>query len=203
MGLPISRLVVATNENNVLDEFFRSGRYRVRRSTETYQTSSPSMDISKASNFERFVYDLMGQDGARVAALWREVDTRGEFDLGGSAEFAQIERYGFRSGCSTHANRLDTIRATAADHGVVVDTHTADGLYVSRDWREPGVPMICLETALPAKFESTIREALGRDAPRPAGFEGIESRAQRFAVMPADVSLLKQYIAARCPARRA
>ena len=63
--------------------------------------------------------------------------------------------------------------------------------------------MICLETALPAKFESTIREALGRDAPRPAGFEGIESRAQRFAVMPADVSLLKQYIAARCPARRA
>ena len=200
MGLPISRLVVATNENNVLDEFFQSGRYRVRGSAETFQTSSPSMDISKASNFERFIYDLVGRDGNRVAALWREIDTRGEFDLSESAEFADIGRYGFASGRSTHAARLETIRAVYANFGVVVDTHTADGLSVAARWREPGVPMICLETALPAKFADTIREALGREAPRPAGFEGIESKAQRFALMPADVPMLKQYIAARCPA---
>jgi threonine synthase len=200
MGLPISRLVVATNENNVLDEFFQSGRYRVRGSAETFQTSSPSMDISKASNFERFIYDLVGRDGNRVAALWREIDTRGEFDLSESAEFADIGRYGFASGRSTHAARLETIRAVYANFGVVVDTHTADGLSVAARWREPGVPMICLETALPAKFADTIREALGCEAPRPAGFEGIESKAQRFALMPADVPMLKQYIAARCPA---
>ena len=200
MGLPISRLVVATNENDVLDEFFRSGRYRVRGSSETFQTSSPSMDISKASNFERFIYDLVGRDGARVAALWQDVDRRGEFDLGGSAEFSGIDRYGFASGRSTHANRLDTIRNVYANHGVVIDTHTADGVYVAAKWREPGVPMICLETALPAKFADTIREALRRDAPRPPGFEGIEAKAQRFALMPADVPMLKQYIAARCPA---
>ena len=198
MGLPISRLVVATNENDVLDEFFRSGRYRVRGSSETFQTSSPSMDISKASNFERFIFDLVGRDGARVAALWRDIDSRGEFDLGGSAEFAGISRYGFASGRSSHANRLDTLRAVHSHHGVVIDTHTADGVYVAGQWREPGVPMICLETALPAKFADTIREALRQDAPRPPGFEGIESRAQRFARMPSDVPMLKQYIAARC-----
>ena len=70
MGLPIDQLVVATNENDVLDEFFRTGIYRVRGSAETHETSSPSMDISKASNFERFVFDLLGRDGARVKALF-------------------------------------------------------------------------------------------------------------------------------------
>lgn len=199
MGLPISRLVVATNENDVLDEFFRSGRYHVRGSAETFQTSSPSMDISKASNFERFVYDLVGRDGERVAVLWRDVDARGEFDLSASPEFAAISRYGFASGRSTHSNRLDTIRAVHARYGRVVDTHTADGLAVAERWREPGIPMICLETALPAKFADTIREALGADAPRPAGFDGLESKVQRFALMPADVPMLKHYIAARCP----
>jgi threonine synthase len=199
MGLPIARLVVATNENDVLDEFFRTGRYRVRRTAETLQTSSPSMDISKASNFERFVFDLLGRDPARVAALWQSLDRAGEFDLGGTPEFGRISDYGFCSGRSTHANRLQTIRETIAATGRIVDTHTADGLYVARRWREEGVPMVCLETALPAKFNETIREALGRDAPRPDAYRDIETRAQRFAWMPRDVAMLKRYIAERCP----
>jgi threonine synthase len=198
MGLPIARLVVATNENDVLDEFFRTGRYRVRGSAETWQTSSPSMDISKASNFERFVFDLLNRDAARVADLWRTLDRTGEFDLGGTSEFAGIARFGFCSGSSRHANRLQTIRDAAERYGRVVDTHTADGLFVAASWREPGVPMICLETALPAKFSDTILEALGRSAPRPPAFDGIESRTQRFALMPVDVPMLKDYIAARC-----
>jgi threonine synthase len=200
MGLPIRRLVVATNENDVLDEFFRTGRYRPRATMDTHQTSSPSMDISKASNFERFVWDLVGQDGARTAALYREADTRGAFDLGGTPEFARVAEFGFVSGASSHARRLQTIRDTDRRYGLVVDTHTADGLAVAADWREPGVPMVCLETALPAKFAETIREALGREPERPAAYVGIESRAQRFALMPADVAMLKQYIAARAPA---
>jgi threonine synthase len=200
MGLPIRRLVVATNENDVLDEFFRTGVYRPRGTADTHATSSPSMDISKASNFERFVWDLVGQDGARTAALWREVDTRGAFDLGGTPEFARVAEFGFASGASHHALRLQTIRETDAKYGVVVDTHTADGLAVAQRWREPGVPMICLETALPAKFADTIREALGRDPERPAVYEGIETHAQRYARMPADVGLLKRYIAERAPA---
>ncbi|NLD70451.1 MAG: threonine synthase [Limnobacter sp.] len=195
MGLPISRLVVATNENDVLDEFFRTGHYRPRASAETQHTSSPSMDISKASNFERFVHDLLGGDGARVAALWKQLDTEGAFDL--SAELPRFADYGFVSGSSSHADRLATIRAVHQAYGVVVDTHTADGLFVAERWREPGVPMICLETAQPAKFAASIREALGIEPPRPAAYEGIESRAQRYTLMPRDVRLLARFIASR------
>jgi threonine synthase len=153
------------------------------------------MDISKASNFERFVHDLMRGDTGKVAGLWRSLDTQGEFDLAGTPEFAAIGDFGFVSGRSLHSDRLATIRATAAGHDVVVDTHTADGLFVAQRWREPGEPMLCLETAQPAKFAEAIREALGSEPPRPPAYEGIESRAQRFSLMPADVALLKRYIA--------
>ncbi|MFA7667396.1 MAG: threonine synthase [Burkholderiaceae bacterium] len=197
MGLPISRLVVATNENDVLDEFFRTGRYRPRGASETRQTSSPSMDISKASNFERFIHDLLGARSDRVAALWQELAEHGEFDLADTPEFAQAGRFGFVSGRSLHNDRLDTIRATHQRYGIVVDTHTADGLFVAQRWREPGVPMICLETAQAAKFAETIVEALGEAPPRPPGSEGLESRAQRFTLMPPEVDLLKQFIASR------
>ncbi len=198
MGLPIDRLVVATNENDVLDEFFRTGRYRVRAGHETFQTSSPSMDISKASNFERFVYDLVGRDPVRTAALWHDVETRGAFDLSGSDAYARIEAFGFASGASCHEARVRTIRDTFARYGVLVDTHTADGLHVAAPHRRPGVPMICLETAQPAKFAATIREATGREPERAPEYRDIESRAQRYTLMPRDVGLLKQYIAAHC-----
>ena len=200
MGLPIDKLIVATNENDVLDEFFRTGIYRVRKSAETYHTSSPSMDISKASNFERFVYDLLGRDAARVKALFHQVETRGGFDLSGKPgsdgdEFARVAQYGFLSGKSVHDDRVATIRDVYARHGIMIDTHTADGVKVARENLTPGVPMIVLETALPAKFNETIREALGRDAERPAGFEQIEALPQRFAVMPPDVQKVKAFIA--------
>jgi threonine synthase len=201
MGLPIAKLVVATNENNVLDEFFRTGVYRVRKSAETYHTSSPSMDISKASNFERFVYDLVGRDAERTHALFRKVDTHGGFDLSGGPgsdgdEFKLVANYGFQSGCSKHEDRLATIRDVFDDYGITIDTHTADGIKVAREHVEPGVPMIVLETALAAKFNETILEALGTDAARPAGFEDIETLPQRFVVMHANVAEMKEFIAA-------
>ncbi|HZX28107.1 MAG TPA: threonine synthase [Telluria sp.] len=200
MGLPIDKLVVATNENDVLDEFFRTGVYRVRKSAETFHTSSPSMDISKASNFERFVYDLVGRDAARVRALFAKVDNGG-FDLSGAPgsdgdEFRRVSEYGFKSGKSTHADRIATIRDVAATYGITVDTHTADGIKVAREQVEAGVPMIVLETALPAKFNETIREALGHDAERPAGFENIEALPQRYVVMAPNVDKMKEFIAA-------
>jgi threonine synthase len=200
MGLPIRRLVVATNENDVLDEFFRTGVYRPRKTADTHQTSSPSMDISKASNFERFVWDLLGRDAARTAALWRAVDTQGAFDLSGTPEFARIQDFGFVSGASHHALRLQTIREVRERYGVTIDTHTADGMAVAAHWREPGVPMVVLETALPAKFEDSIRQALGETPQRPAAYADIESRVQRYTRMPAEVGLLKRYIAERAPA---
>ncbi len=195
MGLPIETLVVATNENNVLDEFFKTGVYRVRGSQETWETSSPSMDISKASNFERFVFDLLERDGQRVRQLFAEELRSGQFDLSGDARFASAATtYGFSSGSSTHEDRLRTIRATFESCGVMVDTHTADGLKVAQEHLDPDVPMIVLETALPIKFASTIVEALGREPERPAKFEGIEDLPRKVKIMPADVDAVKAYI---------
>ncbi len=201
MGLPIDHLVAATNENDVLDEFFRTGTYRVRGSADTFETSSPSMDISKASNFERFVFDLLGRDAGRTADLFGlALSTQGRFELGSDPAFAQAAaRYGFLSGKSTHANRLDTIRDTFTRFGVIVDTHTADGIKVAREHLQPGTPMVVLETALPIKFAATIVEALGREPSRPAKFEGIESLPKRVRVMPSDVDQVKAYITAHCP----
>ncbi len=202
MGLPIAQLVVATNENDVLDEFFRSGVYRVRGSADTFETSSPSMDISKASNFERFIFDLLGRDDPRVRELFGAgLSQTGRFDLSQDPAFAQAaRRYGFASGKSTHADRLATIRAVHAAHGETVDTHTADGIKVGREQRDPAVPMIVLETALPIKFAATIVEALGHEPPCPAKFNGIEDLPRRVTVMPADLAQLKAYIAHHCDA---
>ncbi|GCL63414.1 threonine synthase [Pseudaquabacterium pictum] len=194
MGLPIHQLVVATNENDVLDEFFRTGRYRVRASAETHETSSPSMDISKASNFERFAFDLLGRDGTRVARLFGPAIAQdGGFQLNAD-DTARIATFGFVSGRSTHADRLATIRQCWAEHQDMVDTHTADGLKVAREHLQPGVPMLVLETALPAKFAATIEEALGRPPLRPAGLEGIEALPKRFTTLPVDATRVKAYI---------
>ncbi|MEX3978878.1 threonine synthase [Paraburkholderia sp. EG287A] len=196
MGLPIEKLVVATNENDVLDEFFRTGIYRVRGSAETYHTTSPSMDISKASNFERFVYDLLGRDPARVTQLFRDVEERGGFDLVASGDFVRVQQFGFVSGRSSHDDRIATIRDIYSRYRTMIDTHTADGVKVAREHLQPGVPMIVLETAQPVKFGETIREALDREPERPAAFDGLEALPQRFEVVPADAQRVKDYIAA-------
>ncbi len=196
MGLPIRRLVLATNENNVLDEFFRTGTYRVRSSAETHETSSPSMDISKASNFERFVFDLLGRDAARTQRLFKtEVEQHGSFTISAD-EFAHNANFGFVSGTSTHADRIATIRDTHQRFGVVIDTHTADGLKVGREHLDAGVPMLVLETALPAKFAETIVEAIGMQPDRPAAMRGIEELPKRFVKLPADTQAVKAYLSA-------
>ena len=192
MGLPIRHLIVATNENTVLDEFFRTGRYRIRRKVK--ETTSPSMDISKASNFERYVFDLVGRDGARVRELWRRLEQEGEFDLSHSAFFRQVPQTGFLSGRSTHADRIATIRKVFDKHQTIVDPHTADGVKVGLEHREALVPLICLETALPVKFADTIRAALGREPERPSELAGLEKLPQRYKLLPNDAGVLKRYI---------
>ena len=199
MGLPVARLLLATNENDVLDEFFRTGTYRVRGSQDTYETSSPSMDISKASNFERFVFDLLGRDAAKLRKLFgAELSAKGQFHLGEDDMRRAREQYGFVSGKSTHADRLATIRDTCQRFGTMIDTHTADGLKVARERREPGETVVVLETALPIKFAATIVEALGREPDRPAKFVGIEDLPKRVTELPADAAQVKQFIAAHC-----
>ena len=194
MGLPIARLVLATNENDVLDEFFKTGVYRPRTAAQTSITSSPSMDISKASNFERFVFDLVGRDPAVVAELWAKVNKGQAFDLSATVHWKNLPNFAFVSGKSTHNDRIKTIRFAQGRYNVMLDTHTADGLKVALENRLPGIPMIVLETAQPAKFEETIREALGSEPVRPADLKGIENLPQRVVVMAPDVVAVKQFV---------
>ena len=197
MGLPINKLIVATNENDVLDEFFRTGMYRPRDAAHTYHTSSPSMDISKASNFERFAFDLAGRDANKTRAMWAKVDKGEVVDFNAEGLFAGVPGYGFVSGASNHALRMQTIRDTFNTYGVVIDTHTADGLHVGLEYREPGTPLVVLETALPAKFEDAIQEAIGQMPPRPAELETLETLPRKVEVMEPDVVALKQFIASK------
>lgn len=199
MGLPIDRLIVATNENDVLDEFFRTGDYRVRSSADTYETSSPSMDISRASNFERFVFDLLGRDAERTADLFGIKVRQGGFSLSDDPAFADAaDRYGFASGKSTHADRVATIREVNEKLGVLLDPHTADGVKVARDWAEKvDTPIICLETALPVKFAETIAEATGSEPEIPARFEGIMEAERHVLDLPNDAEAVKALIRER------
>lgn len=156
------------------------------------------MDISKASNFERFIFDLVGRDAQRTRELFGSaLPRRGEFALEHD-EFKRVGDFGFVSASSTHAQRLATIAQTWKRSRVMIDPHTADGLKVGREFAQSGVPMIVLETALPAKFADTIREAIGIEPQRPAALLGIEQLPMRFKVMPADAQAVKRYIAQNC-----
>ena len=198
MGLPIEKLVLATNENDVLDEFFKTGRYRVRANSETMVTSSPSMDISKASNFERFVFDLLKRDAQRVAQLFgTALSERGQFSLT-QEEMSRIADYGFVSGKSTHADRLRTISDAWERHRTMIDPHTADAVKVAREHLRPGIRTIVLETALPLKFEDIIREATGQAAPRPVAVADLEQRPRRCEVIPPSADTVMTYIAQHC-----
>ncbi|MDO8514255.1 MAG: threonine synthase [bacterium] len=207
MGLPIKQLILATNENNVLEEFFSSGGgsasggktggvYRPRKGGEVAVTSSPSMDISKASNFERYVFDLILRDRSRMQELWGNLQTKGAFDISGSPDFSRISETGIIAGSSTHAERLNTIRSIWEKYDVLIDPHTADGVTTGLKHREADVPLICLETALPTKFANTIREAIGRDPDLPVHFKSLVTLPERFEVYDADAELIKKYITA-------
>lgn len=194
MGLPIERLIVATNENDVLHDFFQTGKYRPRTAENTYVTSSPSMDISKASNFERFIYLLLDKDSQKVKQLWQDVNHGQGFDLSDLLEKVH-HQYGFTSGKSTHADRLATIKSVFEQDKQLIDPHTADGVKVARDVRKANEIIICAETALPAKFAETITEAVGEiTIPRPAHTENIESLPQQVIVLNKNAELVKEQI---------
>jgi len=192
-GLPIRNLVVATNENNVLDEFFKTGNYQPRSSAATIQTSSPSMDISKASNFERFIFDLLGRDSGRLSGYWKEIDQGGSFKLS-EEEFDRISDFGFISSSSQHINRIKLISNYFEQFGIMIDTHTADGVKAALDHIDKNTPMIVLETALPIKFEKSILEATGKKPKRPNALKDIELLDKKLEVLDNDVDLIRSFI---------
>lgn len=195
MGLPIHRLILATNENNVLQEFFDSGTYRVRSSEETFETSSPSMDISKASNFERFVYDLMHRDAQKVAQLFgEEVVKQGGFKIQ-EAQLESIQKdYGFIAGKSTHADRLSMIEKLYKEEGVLIDPHTADAYKVACDVKKHDELVVVMETAQPCKFSATIKEAIGVEPPLPEQVSGLLDLPRHCEVLAVSTQAVKDYI---------
>jgi threonine synthase len=159
------------------------------------------MDISKASNLERFVFDLVSRDPARTAELFgRRLAEHGYFDLGHDVTFQQQSAtYGVVAGSSSHADRLATIRALWEAHGLLIDPHTADGVHVARQLLVSGHakwPVIAYETALPVKFADTIRQAIGHAPPMPARFAGLQEAPRHVTPMANDVAALKRWLAA-------
>ncbi|MDT0156235.1 threonine synthase [Microbacterium sp. ARD32] len=195
MGVPIRRLVLAANENNVLDEFFRTGVYRPRSAADTHATSSPSMDISKASNLERFIFELLGRAPERVVDFFAAIDEHGFADL--SAEQPRFAaEFGIVSGTSTHADRLATIRSVHESAGTIIDPHTADGVKVAREYVEQDVPMLVLETAKPQKFAETITEAIGVDLEFSAELRRMLAAPQHVTEMADDEQALRAFVVA-------
>jgi threonine synthase len=196
MGLPIRKLVVATNENDVLDEFFKTGNYQPRSPKDTFQTSSPSMDISKASNFERFIFDVLGRDAPSLRDYWKKIENGGSFQLDKN-KIDAMKIFGFISSSSKHENRIKLIKKFHDEYDVIIDTHTADGVKASLDHLSKDTPMLVLETALPTKFEKTVLEAIGKKPNRPDELVNLEKIDQRFEVFDNKTSLVKDFILAK------
>lgn len=194
MGLPLRNLIVATNENNVLEDFFKSGVYKPRSPEQTYSTSSPSMDISKASNFERFVYFLLDCDSEKLNEYWAKLSSDGSFDLSEYKDEIAL-RYAFKAGMSSHQDRIATIKGFYEQTAYTLDPHTADGVKVASEFMDSDTPMFVAETALAAKFGPTIAEALGKPAAIPERFADLLDKKRHEIVMDNSVDAVKEYIA--------
>jgi threonine synthase len=189
MGLPIRRLILATNANNILTRFINDGEYSIG---DVHPTFAPSMDIQVASNFERYLYYLYGQDPLRMRKAFTE------FSHGGRMSFSAEERRqvtaGFRSLSVDDDGIIDEIRGFHTATGYVLDPHTAVGVRAGRAMSSDDVPMICLATAHPAKFPEAVFKAIGRNPDRPASLDGLEERPRRCETIEAETGAVKEFV---------
>ncbi|GBD43962.1 Threonine synthase [bacterium HR40] len=192
LGLPVRRLIVATNRNDILARFFTTGIYA---RGEVVPTRSPSMDIQVASNFERLLFELGGHDPGRVREWMRRFADSGHIRID-EAILRQLACL-WAGGTADEAETLATMSAVYAQTGEIVDPHTAVGIAVGRRLRQPGEgPLVCLATAHPAKFPHAVREAIGREPPVPPRLAQMTERTERFEVLPAELPRLRERIRA-------
>lgn len=189
MGLPIARLILATNENNILARFFNSGEYR---RGDVARTISPAMDIQVASNFERYLYYRLDCDAARVRALMNDFRNTGGISV--PALRSRADEGIFAAGTADTAETLETIRRMDSECGYVPDPHTAVGIAVGRRLRDPELPLVCLATAHPAKFSPAIEDALGRSVRHPI-LDHLADLPARQDDLPAEREAVEDYIA--------
>ncbi|MEW6221169.1 MAG: threonine synthase [Thermodesulfobacteriota bacterium] len=191
-GGAIGRLILATNANNILARFVQEGVYAKGVVTPTI---SPSMDIQVASNFERYLYDLLDEDPRAVTEALAGFAARGSLAIDSRRQ--ERVRQDFAAAAVSEEETLATIRKTYAGHGYLVDPHTAVGVAAGRRCRRPGVPLVCLATAHPAKFGEAVTRAIGEPPPMPPALEGLAALPSRCQVLPADAGAVKAFLAAR------
>lgn len=190
MGLPIAKLVIATNENNILTRFVLHGDYSLEKVIETL---SPSMDIQVASNFERYLYFIYHGDAARVRSTLEDFRKTGAISFAGDERRTIAEDF---TSCSVDREEtIATIRDFHRQNGYLLDPHTAVGVRAGTRTTAPGVPLICLATAHPAKFSAAVRRAVGLDPERPPSLRGIENRPERCHLIDAEAEKIKEFIA--------
>ena len=189
MGLPIKKLVLATNTNNILTRFINDGDYSIG---DVHPTHSPSMDIQVASNFERYLYYLYGQDAARVNQAFRQFATNGAMNFTAEEQARVGEE--FLSVTVGNEATIDAIRDFHAATGYVLDPHTAVGVQAAKRLNPGDAPMICLATAHPAKFPDAVNRATGRDPERPASLAGLEDRERRCELVEAETATVKEFL---------
>jgi threonine synthase len=195
MGVPVKRLVVATNENDILDRALSGGRYETRG---VVASTSPSMDIQVSSNFERAVFEALGRDAATTAGLMQSLSQSGGFTIPDGALAALRTR--FASARVGEAEVAETIRRTWTDTGELLDPHTAVGYAAARRHAGDDAPMVTLATAHPAKFPDAVEAASGVRPPLPAFLGDLMAREERYDTLPADAGAVERYIAARSAA---
>jgi len=189
MGVPISRLILATNANNILARFVNAGDYSIG---EVHPTLSPSMDIQVASNFERYLYYLYGEDSGRVCSAFAE------FGKTGRLNFSTAERCEISSAFSAcdvdDVGILEEIRSFHTATGYVLDPHTAVGVRAAHTLPDDGTPVICLATAHPAKFPEAVQQAVGCEPVRPSSLNGLEERPQRCTTLDASTAVIQAFV---------
>ena len=196
MGLPVSKLILATNENDILSRFFQTGVYE---SSQVVKTLSPSMDIQVASNFERYLYYLMDRDSSRLRDAMQHFDDSGRLKLP-VTQGGEVDPL-FAAGVGTTATTLDTIRRYDVEHDYVLDPHTAVGVHVAEDrLADEDSPVVCLATAHPAKFSKAIREATGREV-HDKSLDDLMNAPTRMDVLPADEAAVRAYVQERASLR--
>jgi len=189
MGLPIDRLIIATNSNDILARTLATGHYETRG---VVATMSPSMDIQVSSNFERLLFEATGRDAAEVRACMQSLTQSGSFTIPEAA--LERIREEFAAGRADEAETTRTIRETLDSSGYLADPHTATALKVARELAQPGETMVVLSTAHPAKFPQAVEDASGINPALPVWLEGIMTAEERFTVLPSDLKMVEDHI---------
>jgi threonine synthase len=190
MGLPIEKLVLATNANNILSRFVNAGDYSIG---DVHPTFSPSMDIQNASNLERYLFYLLGEDTELLSAAMQQFADTGSLSFSDNqmTDIAQV----FLAKSVDNDATLSTIKSFHAATGYILDPHTATGISAGKDLAGGEYPVVCLATAHPAKFPEAVKQAIGKVPQRPASLDGLEERERRCEIIDASTERVKSYLA--------